>query len=70
MFHVVKDMYMHVYHMCPHVQVESLNDRKEFDQVRVSMRVIGFTNEEVSTIWKLLATILHLVRDDVGMWND
>lgn len=41
-------------------RVDSLNDRKEFDQVRHSMRVIGFSPEEVGTIWKLLASILHL----------
>lgn len=43
------------------VQVDSLNDSKDFDQVRTSMRVIGYSTEEVDTVWKLLATILHLV---------
>ena len=42
--------------------MDSLNDKKDFDQVRISMRVIGFTPEEVGTIWKLLSSILHLVR--------
>ena len=41
--------------------MDSLNDKKDFDQVRYSMRVVGFSTEEVSTIWKLLAAILHLV---------
>ncbi len=43
-------------------RVDSLNDKKDFDQVRYSMRIVGFSPEEVSTIWKLLASILHLVR--------
>ena len=45
------------------VQVDSLNDSKEFDQVRTSMRVIGYSTDEVDTIWKLLSTILHLVSE-------
>ena len=48
-------------------QVDSLNDRKEFDQVRTSMRIVGYSTEEVDTIWKLLAAILHIVK--LGGWG-
>ena len=48
----------------PHVfatQVDSRNDGRDFDQVRHSMRYVGYSEEEVGTVWKLLAAILHLV---------
>ena len=48
--------YMHT-----HTQVDSLNDRRDFDSVRNAMRVLGYSNDEIETIWMLLAAILHLV---------
>ena len=43
------------------VQVDSRNDGRDFDQVRHSMRYVGYSQEEVDTVWKLLSAILHLV---------
>lgn len=43
---------------CPMVQ--PLSDRKDFDVVRQSMKTLGYSDEEVDTIWKLVAAILHL----------
>eukprot|EP00731_Ephydatia_muelleri_P007717 Em0004g55a len=42
------------------VMVQSLNDRKDFDVVRQSVKALGYSDEEVDTIWKLVAAILHL----------
>lgn len=52
-------------HMYPVLQVDSRNDGRDFDQVRSSMRYVGYTQEEVETVWKLLAAILHLVSGKV-----
>lgn len=43
-------------------QVDSRNDGRDFDQVRHSMRYVGYSQEEIDTVWKLLAAILQLVR--------
>ena len=42
-------------------QVDSRNDGRDFDQVRHSMRYVGYSQEEIDTVWKLLAAILQLV---------
>lgn len=39
----------------------SINDGAEFRAVADAMKVIGFTGDEVQTVYKILATILHLV---------
>ena len=44
------------------MQVDSLNDRRDFDSVRSAMRLLGYSADQVETVWKLLAAILHLVR--------
>ncbi|XP_057213725.1 unconventional myosin-Id [Triplophysa rosa] len=38
----------------------SINDSADFKAVNDAMRVIGFTAEEIQTVYKILATILHL----------
>ncbi|XP_051968101.1 unconventional myosin-Id-like isoform X2 [Xyrauchen texanus] len=38
----------------------SINDSADFKTVTDAMKVIGFTAEEVQTVYKILATILHL----------
>uniref|UniRef100_A0A8C9QWT9 Unconventional myosin-Id n=1 Tax=Scleropages formosus TaxID=113540 RepID=A0A8C9QWT9_SCLFO len=38
----------------------SINDSSDFKAVADAMKVIGFTGEEVHTVYKILATILHL----------
>lgn len=43
------------------IQVDSRSDGRDFDQVRSSMRYVGYSQEEIETVWKLLAAILQLV---------
>ena len=38
-----------------------MNDKKDFDNVRNALKVLGLTVNEVETVWKLIASILHLV---------
>ncbi|RXN09659.1 unconventional myosin-Id [Labeo rohita] len=38
----------------------SINDSADFKAVTDAMKVIGFTAEEIQTVYKILATILHL----------
>uniref|UniRef100_A0AAY4CY35 Unconventional myosin-Id n=1 Tax=Denticeps clupeoides TaxID=299321 RepID=A0AAY4CY35_9TELE len=39
----------------------AINDGADFKAVADAMKVIGFTPEEIQTVYKILATILHLV---------
>jgi myosin-1 len=41
-------------------RVNSLNDKKDFDNVRSAMKILGLQTQEIETIWKLVASILHL----------
>lgn len=41
-------------------QVDGLDDRKLFKDVEQAMKSVGFENEEVNSIWSLMAAILHL----------
>ncbi|XP_019850778.1 PREDICTED: LOW QUALITY PROTEIN: unconventional myosin-Id-like [Amphimedon queenslandica] len=41
-------------------KVDSLNDKKDFDNVRNALKILGLTVNEIETIWKLIASILHL----------
>lgn len=43
------------------VQVDSRSDARDFDQLRNSMSYVGYKQEEMNTVWKLLAAILQLV---------
>ena len=47
----------------PHLflQIDARNDGRDFVQVRQLMRDVGYSQEEVETVWKLLAAILQLV---------
>ena len=44
------------------VQVSGIDDKKDFDVVNKAMKMIGFTDRERETAWKLVAVIIHLVR--------
>lgn len=39
-----------------------INDGADFKAVSDAMKVIGFTPDEIQTVYKILATILHLVK--------
>uniref|UniRef100_A0A8C2I5H0 Unconventional myosin-Id n=1 Tax=Cyprinus carpio TaxID=7962 RepID=A0A8C2I5H0_CYPCA len=43
-----------------HQTCSSINDSADFKAVTDAMKVIGFTTEEIQTVYKILATILHL----------
>lgn len=48
----------------------SINDGAEFKAVADAMKVIGFTADEVQTVYKILATILHLGNLTFGVDGD
>eukprot|EP00039_Didymoeca_costata_P028096 m.19999 g.19999 ORF g.19999 m.19999 type:complete len:1050 (+) comp6725_c0_seq1:182-3331(+) len=41
-------------------KVPKIDDRKDFQEVNAALQTIGFTNSLQVTIWKLVATVLHL----------
>jgi len=42
-------------------KVSRINDKQDYQQVKQAFKTVGFTQEEISTIWKIVAAILHLV---------
>lgn len=42
-------------------QVASINDKQDFRAVMDAMKATGFSEIEMSTTWKLVASVLHLV---------
>ena len=50
---------------CPFPQgnssrVNSIDDKRDFEQVLAALKVIDFTDDESKSIWSILAAILHL----------
>ena len=45
--------------------MSTLNDRRDFDDLKHAMKVLGFEQHEQDTLWKLVAVVLHLVSDHV-----
>lgn len=43
-------------------QIDKIDDRSNYKQVMEALQIVGFSNEEISTVWKIIAAILHLVR--------
>ncbi|CAM4793576.1 unnamed protein product [Rotaria magnacalcarata] len=41
-------------------QVDRIDDRKDYQQVMEAFNIVGFTQDEISIIWKIIAGILHL----------
>uniref|UniRef100_A0A8C6NV04 Myosin ID n=1 Tax=Nothobranchius furzeri TaxID=105023 RepID=A0A8C6NV04_NOTFU len=48
----------------------SINDNADFKAVADAMKVIGFTGDEIQTVYKILATILHLGNLTFGVDGD
>ncbi|XP_037320611.2 unconventional myosin-Id [Pungitius pungitius] len=48
----------------------SINDGADFKAVADAMKVIGFTGDEIQTVYKILATILHLGNLSFGVDGD
>ena len=42
-------------------QIETINDRSNYNQVIDALHTVGFSDDEISSIWKIIATIIHLV---------
>uniref|UniRef100_A0A8C0BNW0 Myosin ID n=1 Tax=Buteo japonicus TaxID=224669 RepID=A0A8C0BNW0_9AVES len=58
--HLQKDASAYNY-ICPGAQLKcSINDGAEFKAVADAMKVIGFKQEEIQTVYKIVAAILHL----------
>jgi myosin heavy subunit len=41
--------------------VARIDDKRDYQQVKQAFKIVGFTQEECSIIWKIIAAILHLV---------
>ncbi|GAA6110242.1 unconventional myosin-Id [Tachysurus ichikawai] len=58
--HIQKDPIAYNYIKVGGHTKSSINDTADFKAVADAMKVIGFTTEEIQTVYKILATILHL----------
>uniref|UniRef100_A0AAY4CWR1 Unconventional myosin-Id n=1 Tax=Denticeps clupeoides TaxID=299321 RepID=A0AAY4CWR1_9TELE len=58
--HVQKDPTAYSYIKVGGQTKSAINDGADFKAVADAMKVIGFTPEEIQTVYKILATILHL----------
>ena len=41
--------------------MNTIDDKKDYGVVNKAMKMIGFTDRERETVWKLVAAIIHLV---------
>uniref|UniRef100_A0A673BNV4 Myosin ID n=1 Tax=Sphaeramia orbicularis TaxID=375764 RepID=A0A673BNV4_9TELE len=72
------DLYLWIYclppsphHHCVSVFLQScINDSADFKAVADAMKVIGFTGDEIQTVYKIVATILHLGNLTFGVDGD
>ncbi|XP_053569259.1 unconventional myosin-Id-like [Bombina bombina] len=58
--HLQKDISVYTYTRTGAQLKSSINDSAEFREVSEAMKVIGFKPEEIQTVYKILASILHL----------
>jgi len=42
-------------------KIEKINDKQNYEQVIEALNIVGFTQNEISTIWNIIAAIIHLV---------
>jgi myosin-1 len=42
-------------------RIDKINDQQNYQQVMEAFDIVGFKQEEVLTIWKIIAAIIHLV---------
>jgi len=42
-------------------KVLKIDDKHDYQQVKQAFKIVGFTQDEISIIWKIIAAILHLV---------
>uniref|UniRef100_A0A3Q2QCF6 Unconventional myosin-Id n=1 Tax=Fundulus heteroclitus TaxID=8078 RepID=A0A3Q2QCF6_FUNHE len=63
--------YAHLFVFLVFVSLQSgINDGADFKAVADAMKVIGFTGDEIQTVYKILATILHLGNLTFGVDGD
>ena len=43
------------------LQVSTIDDKKDYGVVNKAMKMIGFSDRERETVWKIVAAIIHLV---------
>lgn len=48
------------YHYTNQGSTETLTEKSDYAQTSKALRDLGFTNDELSTVWKITASILHL----------
>ncbi|CAF3153265.1 unnamed protein product [Rotaria sp. Silwood2] len=41
-------------------KVPKIDDKNDYQQVKQAFKIVGFTQDEISIIWKIVAAILHL----------
>lgn len=41
-------------------QVPKIDDKKDYQQVKQAFKIVGFNQDEISIVWKIIAAILHL----------
>ncbi|CAF1179599.1 unnamed protein product [Adineta ricciae] len=41
-------------------RVAKIDDKRDYQQLKQAFKIVGFTPDEISTIWKIVAVILHL----------
>ncbi|CAF3782202.1 unnamed protein product [Adineta steineri] len=41
-------------------KVIKIDDKRDYQQVKQAFKIVGFTQDEILTIWKIVAAILHL----------
>ena len=42
-------------------QATGIDDKKDYEVVNKAMKMIGFSDRERETVWKIVAVIIHLV---------
>ena len=42
-------------------KVPRIDDKNDYQQVKQAFKIVGFTGDEASAIWKIVAAIVHLV---------
>lgn len=49
-------------------QVSKIDDKKDYQQVKQAFKIVGFNQDEISTIWKIIAAVVHLVGNFVNLF--
>uniref|UniRef100_A0A1A8FRE7 Unconventional myosin-Id n=1 Tax=Nothobranchius korthausae TaxID=1143690 RepID=A0A1A8FRE7_9TELE len=68
--HIKKDPKAYTYIKVGGQIKSSINDSADFKAVADAMKVIGFTGDEIQTVYKILATIMHLGNLTFGVDGD